>query len=161
MTATMTVQEVKNGILSYLTQPTVMSFTIDDWDKIIPITLNEEETKALIYTALKELVTEGYLNNSYTDKEYWFLRKTLQSDFRNFKLSSLVILNVATVLAAYYRAIGKNLDFDPKKIDEYDIGEIVVILGEILIGKIKLATPPTPKSKKKKDDDDLFNDEEN
>ena len=108
-----------------------------DFKKIVPLSENEEEDRAVVMCGLKDLSEKNIISNiDYHDKEYWILKKPFQAYTQDVEVSPTTALGVEAIINSFCEVLENKEDIcDASSISDKDLANMVFICNSIVQNK--------------------------
>ena len=108
-----------------------------DFKKIVPLSENEDEDRAVVMFGLKDLSEKNIISNiDYHDKEYWILKKPFQSYTQDVEVSPTTALGVEAIINSFCEVLENKEDIcDASSISDKDLANMVFICNSIVQNK--------------------------
>jgi len=110
-----------------------------DFKKIISITETEQEDRAAILCALKEMESGNLIKSTIVNNvEYWVLFKPLESFSQPIELNYLLAAGIASVINRVCDVLENDSDrCNPKEITDKDLKNLIFIASKASVENLK------------------------
>lgn len=115
------------------------SFTENDFIKILPISETPEADRACVLAGLDEFEKMNIVKKiNFKNNNYWVLSKSLSSFDQTISITSNTAMVMSQLLNQYCEITGAESEkCDPKNITEKDLKNILFLLTEMTLDKVK------------------------
>ena len=105
-----------------------------DFKALVPISINEDEDRAVIIFGLNDLQEKGLVSKvSYNDKEYWVLAKPFQAYPQDVGITAPTALGIQAIINSFCEVLANQEDkCDASNITEKDLQNLIFICKELV-----------------------------